>query len=88
MLKYYSTRVLLSLVVSFVTLEIGLQIASIVLPSFLVRSDDGQVQAYDLIVLCVGDPHTFGARFRRRMPTLLNWLSDSMLLMPTGGCEW
>lgn len=61
MLKYYSKRVLLSLVVSFVTLEIGLQIASIVLPSFLVRSDDGQVQAYDQTVLCVGDSHTYGA---------------------------
>jgi hypothetical protein len=61
MLKYYSKRVLLFLVVSFATLEIGLQIASIVLPALLVRSDDGQVQAYDLTVLCVGDSHTFGA---------------------------
>ena len=61
MVKHYAKRLLLSLVVLFLTLEIGLQIASIVLPMFLLRSGDEQLQADGLTILCVGDSHTFGA---------------------------
>ncbi len=60
MLKHYAKRLILSLFVLFVTMEIGLQVASVVLPAFLVRSEDEHAQAYDLTILCVGDSHTFG----------------------------
>jgi lysophospholipase L1-like esterase len=61
MLKYYVLRLSVALVMLFVTLEIGLQVASYVLPRFLLRSDDERGEAPGLTILCVGDSHTFGA---------------------------
>ncbi len=61
MVKHYVIRLLLSLVVLLVTMEIGLQVASLVLPALLVRSDDELAGAADITILCVGDSHTFGA---------------------------
>ncbi|HEB91577.1 MAG TPA: hypothetical protein ENI85_18525 [Deltaproteobacteria bacterium] len=60
-LKPHLLRILLFTVVLFVTLEIGLQMAAIILPRFLVRSDDPVSGVEGTTILCVGDSHTFGA---------------------------
>jgi lysophospholipase L1-like esterase len=42
-------------------MEIALQVASLVLPAMLVRSECEYAEANALTILCVGDSHTFGA---------------------------
>jgi hypothetical protein len=63
--KYYAIRFCLSFVVLLATLEIGLQVAAIVLPAFLVRSGNQAALSDEVTILCVGDSHTYGSPLPR-----------------------